>query len=71
MSDAKGIVDKLWNYCNIPTCGWETTGDEDAVVAATQEHGRRLHTMEATRGRVVAMAMAIAEAEPPAAGGVT
>ena len=51
-------------------CGWETTGDEDAVVAATQEHGRRLHNMEATREQVVAMA--IAEAEPPAAaGGVT
>ena len=48
-------------------CGWETTGDEDAVVAATQEHGRRLHNMEATREQVVAMA--ISEAEPPAAAG--
>jgi predicted small metal-binding protein len=48
-------------------CGWETTGDEDAVVAATQEHGRRLHNMEASREQVVAMA--IGEAEPPAAGG--
>jgi predicted small metal-binding protein len=53
-------------------CGWETTGDEDAVVTATQEHGRRLHNMEATREQVVAMAKAVAEAEPPAApGGVT
>lgn len=37
--------------------------DEDAVVAATLEHSRRLHNMEATRAQVVTMA--IAEAEPP------
>ena len=47
--------------------GWETTGDEDAVVAATQAHGRRLHNMEPPRQQVVALA--IGEAEPPAAGG--
>ena len=37
-------------------CGWETTGSEDAVVAATVEHGRRLHNMTATREQVLAMA---------------
>jgi predicted small metal-binding protein len=47
-------------------CGWETAGDEDAVVAATQEHGRRLHNMEASREQVVAMA--IGETEPPPPG---
>jgi predicted small metal-binding protein len=46
-------------------CGWEMAGEESAVVAATQEHGRRLHNMEASREQVVAMA--IAEAEPPPA----
>jgi predicted small metal-binding protein len=38
-------------------CGWESSGDEDTVVAATQDHGRRLHNMEATREQVVAMAV--------------
>lgn len=38
-------------------CGWEMAGDEDAVVAATQEHGRRLHNMEASREQVLAMAV--------------
>ena len=46
-------------------CGWETSGDEDAVVAATQEHGRRLHNMDASPEQV--MAMAIADTEPPPA----
>ncbi len=52
------------------TCGWEKTGDEDAVVAATQEHGRRLHNMDATREQVVAMAVPEAD-PPPAQGGAT
>ncbi len=38
-------------------CGWETTGSEDAVVAATLEHGERLHNMTATREQVLAMAI--------------
>lgn len=38
-------------------CGWETSGGEDAVVAATQEHGRRLHNMEASPEQVLAMAV--------------
>ncbi len=42
-------------------CGWETAGTAEEVVAATQEHGRRLHNMEATRDEVLAMAAAQAE----------
>lgn len=34
-------------------CGWETRGREDDVVAATIDHGRRLHNMEATREQVM------------------
>ena len=45
-------------------CGWETSGPEDDVVAQTQEHGRRIHNMEATREEVLAMAVAVeAQAE--------
>jgi predicted small metal-binding protein len=47
------------------TCGWETAGDEDAVVVATQEHGRQLHNMEATADQVLAMAV---DDDPPADG---
>ena len=36
-------------------CGWESAGDEDAVVAATQDHGARLHNMAATREQILAM----------------
>lgn len=39
------------------TCGWETQGEEDEVVAGTQEHGRKLHNMEATREQILAMAV--------------
>ena len=49
-------------------CGWETTGTEDEVVAATAEHGRRMHNMTPTRDEVLAMAVApdkVAEAERP------
>jgi predicted small metal-binding protein len=38
-------------------CGWETTGPEAVAVAATVEHGRRLHNMTATRDEVLAMAV--------------
>ena len=38
-------------------CGWEAAGDDDDVVERTQEHGRRVHNMEATREQVVAMAI--------------
>lgn len=46
-------------------CGWETTGTEDEVIAATREHGVRLHNMDATREQVLAMAT---PASPSAAG---
>lgn len=36
-------------------CGWETRGTEDELVAATQEHGRRMHNMAASRADVLAM----------------
>lgn len=38
-------------------CGWEAVGNEDKVVAATQDHGRRIHNMAATREQVLAMAV--------------
>ena len=38
-------------------CGWETTGAEDDVIAATTEHGRRLHNMTPTPDEVLAMAV--------------
>jgi predicted small metal-binding protein len=38
-------------------CGWESTGGTDEVVAATTEHGRRVHNMVATREQVLAMAV--------------
>jgi predicted small metal-binding protein len=37
-------------------CGFETRGDEDTVVAATQQHGRDVHNMDVTREQVLAMA---------------
>lgn len=39
-------------------CGWQTTGTEDEVVAATEEHSRRMHNMRPTREKVLAMAVA-------------
>ena len=38
-------------------CGWEMAGDTEAVVAAAQDHGRRVHNMAATREQVLAMAV--------------
>jgi predicted small metal-binding protein len=37
-------------------CGWTVDGEEDEIVEATQEHGRRLHNMEVTREQAMAMA---------------
>ena len=45
-------------------CGWETSGTETDVVAATAEHGRRLHNMTPTRDEVLAMAVAQADNNP-------
>jgi len=37
-------------------CGWEVTGTADEVVAATIDHGARVHNMEATADQVLARA---------------
>jgi predicted small metal-binding protein len=46
-------------------CGWEATGTEDELVAATQEHGRRIHNMLATREEVLAMVVPGGAEKPP------
>jgi hypothetical protein len=50
-------------------CGWEVRGSEDEVVAATSEHGERLHNMTASREQILAMAVGPAVADPAAASG--
>ena len=51
-------------------CGWTTEGEEDDVVRATQDHGRRLHNMDVTREQAMAMASPSAERAPgPGDGG--
>lgn len=52
-------------------CGWEVRGSEDEVVAATSEHGERLHNMTASREQILAMAARPAAAGAPAAPGDT
>jgi predicted small metal-binding protein len=36
-------------------CGWETTGSEEELIRATEEHGRRVHNMVPTRDEILAM----------------
>jgi hypothetical protein len=38
-------------------CGWEASGSEDEVVAATEAHGERVHNMHASRAEILAMAV--------------
>jgi predicted small metal-binding protein len=38
-------------------CGWQISGPEADVVAATIEHGLRVHNMAATRDEVLKMAV--------------
>ena len=45
-------------------CGWETVGPADEVIAATLDHGRRVHNMEGTPDEVRARAEIIASEEP-------
>jgi predicted small metal-binding protein len=52
-------------------CGWEVRGSEEEVVAATSEHGERLHNMAATREQILAMAVRPAAAGTAAAQGDT
>lgn len=56
MNEGGGTVmdDPLTVRC---ACGWETSGQPDEVVAATQAHGEQLHNMRATREQVLAMAV--------------
>ncbi len=44
-------------------CGWETTGTEDDVVAATQEHGKAVHNMAASHADVLAMSTPVEETD--------
>ena len=37
-------------------CGWESVGPADEVIAATLDHGRRIHNMEGTPDEVRARA---------------
>jgi predicted small metal-binding protein len=37
-------------------CGWSFTGDDDALVAAVQQHGREAHNMDVTAEQALAMA---------------
>jgi predicted small metal-binding protein len=52
--DRQPTADVLTVRC---ACGWEVRGSDDEVVAATTEHGERLHNMTATREQVLAMAV--------------
>ena len=36
-------------------CGWEMAGTEEELIAAAEEHGRRVHNMQPTREEVLAM----------------
>jgi hypothetical protein len=56
-------VDEITVRC---VCGWESTGPTDDVVAATTEHGRRVHNMVATRDQVLAMAIDPSESDADA-----
>jgi predicted small metal-binding protein len=48
-------------YRLICACGWKVEGPRDEVVKQTQEHGRRLHNMEATEEQVLQMAALLPE----------
>jgi predicted small metal-binding protein len=45
-------------------CGWQAAGTEDEVVAATIEHGLRIHNMGGTRDEVLARAEVVADGAP-------
>jgi hypothetical protein len=65
-ADADGARSSIALRC---ACGWEMAGDTEAVVAAAQDHGRRVHNMAATREQVLAMAVepssAASTSDPP------
>jgi predicted small metal-binding protein len=43
-------------------CGWEATGTEDEVVAATIDHGTRIHNMTASAEQVLERADVLEDA---------
>ena len=45
-------------------CGWESVGPADEVIAATLDHGRRVHNMEGTPDEVRARAEVVELEEP-------
>jgi predicted small metal-binding protein len=60
MDDAVPVT----NRC---ACGWEVSGSEDEVIAATIDHGRRIHNMEATDEQVRAALRGAAAGGPDGA----
>ena len=49
-------------------CGWESTGTPAVVIAATIDHGKRIHNMDATPEQVLERAEVISVPDaPPAA----
>jgi uncharacterized protein len=48
-------------------CGWEGKGSEDEVVAATLDHGLRVHNMAGTREQVLERAERVEDEPEPAA----
>jgi predicted small metal-binding protein len=47
-----GAMEKVVN-CD---CGWSFQGEDDALVAAVQQHGRETHGMDVTPEQALAMA---------------
>jgi hypothetical protein len=49
-------------------CGWESTGTFEELVAAAEEHGRRIHNMLPTREEIAAMVVPVevTQPDPPA-----
>jgi predicted small metal-binding protein len=45
------------------SCGWEANGPEGEVVAATIDHGLRVHNMAATAEQVLERAEVVEEAD--------
>lgn len=43
-------------------CGWETTGSEEELIRATEDHGRRVHNMVPTPDEILAMIVRTDEA---------
>lgn len=50
----------MTEYLLTCACGWETSGNEDQIVGAAQEHGREIHNMAVTHDQAMAMAAPVA-----------